>query len=150
MTRNAPQVTATRLDRSRSSPHPCVLTPQEPGVLPDPLLTTLQRATAGLQFPSEPAAPLEPFVWEEAALTPATIRQRVGYPVQVRCQTITAAAFFADVAEVAGFTTLYTTLLATLTDLQVYLYGEVAITVYVVGRDTQGRLAGFTTHAVEA
>ena len=53
-------------------------------------------------------------------------------------------------AEVAGFTALYTTLQATLTDLRVYLYGEVAITVYVVGRDAHGRLAGFTTHAVEA
>ena len=37
--------------------------------MPDPLLTTLQQATAGLQFPSEPAAPLEPFVWEGDALT---------------------------------------------------------------------------------
>ena len=118
--------------------------------MPDPLLTILQRATAGLQFPSEPAAPLEAFVWAEAALTPATIRQRAGQPVQARCQTLTAEAFFADVAEVAGFTALYTTLQATLTDLRVYLYGEVAITVYVVGRDAHGRLAGFTTHAIEA
>ena len=52
--------------------------------MPDPLLTILQRATAGLQFPSEPAAPLEAFVWDEAALTPATIRQRAGQPVQAR------------------------------------------------------------------
>jgi hypothetical protein len=118
--------------------------------MPDPLLTTLQRATAGLQFPSEPAAPLEPFVWDEAALTPAAIRQRAGQPVQARCQTITTEAFFTDLAEVAGFAALYTTLQSILTDLRVYLYGEVAITVYVVGRDAHGRLAGVKTHAVEA
>ena len=56
----------------------------------NPILTALQRATVGLQFPSEPAAPLEPFVWDEAALTPAAIRLRAGQPVQARCQTITA------------------------------------------------------------
>src|SRR5262245_20762220 len=111
----------------------------------DPLLTTLRRATEGLRFPSESAAPLEPFVWERAELTPAAIRQRAGQPTQARCETITADAFFEDLAEVVGFAALAATLHATLTDLQVYLFGEVAITVYVVGRDAQGRLAGFKT-----
>jgi hypothetical protein len=116
----------------------------------DPLLTALHRATAGLWFPSEPAAPLEPFVWEEGALTPLAIRRRAGQQTPVRCQTLAADAFFADLAEVPGFPALYTTLQATLTDLHVYLYGEVTITVVVVGRAAQGRLAGFTTQAVEA
>ena len=118
--------------------------------MPDTLLTILQRATAGLLFPSEPAAPLEPFVWDEAEPTPAAIRRYAGYPASARCQTIAVDAFFDDVAEVAGFPALYTTLRATLTDLQVYLYGEAHITVSVVGRDAQGRLAGFKTDAVEA
>jgi Nuclease A inhibitor-like protein len=118
--------------------------------MPDPLLTTLQRATAGLQFPSEPAAPLEPFVWDEAELTPAAICRRTGHPAQAPSETITAEAFFADLAEVPGFPALYTTLQATLTDLRVYLLGELTITVVVVGRDAQGRRAGFTTQAVEA
>src|SRR5262245_43436870 len=118
--------------------------------MPDPVLTTLQRAVEGLWFPSEPAAPLEPFVWKEGALTPAAIRCRAGHPAPVRCQTLAADAFFADAAEVPGFAALYATLQATLTDLQVYLFGEMAIAVYVVGRDAQGRLAGFKTDAVEA
>ena len=118
--------------------------------MPDPLLTTLHRATAGLWFPSEPAAPLEPFVWDEAELTPATLRRRVGQPAQTPWEMITAEAFFAALAEVPGFPALSTTLQATLTDLRVYLFGELTITVVVVGRDAQGRLAGFTTQAVEA
>jgi hypothetical protein len=118
--------------------------------MPNPLLTVLGRATASLWFPSEPAAPLEPFVWEEGALTSATVRRRAGQPAQTRCETITAEDFFADLAEVPGFPALYTTLQATLTDLHVYLFGEVTITVVVVGRDAQGRLAGFATQAVEA
>jgi Nuclease A inhibitor-like protein len=49
----------------------------------------------------------------------------------------------------AGFAALYEPLKATLTDLKVYRWGEATITVYVVGRDAHGRLAGFKTHAVE-
>jgi hypothetical protein len=37
----------------------------------------------------------------------------------------------------------------TLTDLKVYRCGAANLTVYVVGRDTHGRLAGFKTRAVE-
>jgi nuclease A inhibitor-like protein len=89
------------------------------------------------QRQAEPAAPLEPFVWKEGALTPAVIRRRAGHPAQVRCQTLAADAFFADLAEVTGFAALYATLQATLTDLQVYLFGEVTITVYTVPRRSE-------------
>jgi len=48
-----------------------------------------------------------------------------------------------------GFAALYETLQATLTDLKVYRCGEANITVYVVGRDAQWRLAGLKTISVE-
>jgi histidine triad (HIT) family protein len=113
------------------------------------LLTTLQQATQGLLYPSEYDAPLEPFVWEYADNTPAEVRRLSGQPAQDRCQTISADDFFDDLAEVEGFAALYATLKATLTDLRVYRCGEANITVYVVGRDAHGRLAGFKTLAVE-
>ena len=115
----------------------------------DTLLTTLIQATEGLLYPSDYDAPLEPFVWEDAENTLAEIRRRSRQPAQARCRTIAAEHFFDDLAEVAGFAALYETLKATLTDLRVYLCGEVNITVYVVGRDAHGRLAGFKTDAVE-
>src|SRR5438552_15156887 len=106
----------------------------------DTLLRTLQQATEGLLYPSEYDAPLEPFVWEQADNTPAEVRRLSGQPVQDRCQTISAEDFFGELAEAEGFAALYETLKATLTDLTVYRYGEANITVYVVGRDAQGRL----------
>ena len=56
---------------------------------------------------------------------------------------------FPILAEMEGFAALYETLKTTLTDLKVYRCGEANITVYVVGRDEHGRLAGFRTVSVE-
>jgi hypothetical protein len=50
---------------------------------------------------------------------------------------------------VEGFAALYETLKVTVSDLKVYWYGTANITLYVVGRDPQGRLAGFKTRAAE-
>src|ERR1041384_2311636 len=114
----------------------------------DPLLTTLRQATQDLLYPSEYDAPLEPFVWEPADNTLAEVRRLAGQPAKSRYQTLAADDFFADLAEGGGFAALYETLKATLTDLKVYRCGEANITVYVVGRDAHGRLAGFKTQAV--
>ena len=115
----------------------------------DKLLTTLQQVTEGLLYPSEYDAPLEPFVWEQADNTPTEVRRLSGQPAQERCHTISADAFFSDLTDVEGFAGLYATLKTTLTDLKVYRCGEANITVYVVGRDEHGRLAGFKTESVE-
>jgi hypothetical protein len=115
----------------------------------DTLLTTLIQATTGLLYPSEYDAPLEPFVWEPADNTPTEVRRLSGHPPEERCQTLSADAFFGELAEVEGFPALYETLKETLTDLKVYRCGAANLTVYVVGRDAHGRLAGFKTRAVE-
>ena len=115
----------------------------------DTLLTKLHQASEGLLYPSEYDAPLEPFVWEPADNTPTEGYQLSGHPPQERCQTHSADAFFGELAEVEGFPALYETLKATLTDLKVYRCGAANLTVYVVGRDTHSRLAGFKTRAVE-
>jgi hypothetical protein len=115
----------------------------------DTLLSTLQQATEGLLYPSEYDAPLEPFVWEQADNTPAEVRRLSGHPPEDRCQTISVTDFFNELTETEGFAALYETLKATLTDLKVYRCGEANITVYVVGRDEHGRLAGFKTVSVE-
>jgi hypothetical protein len=115
----------------------------------DSLLTTLKKTTAGLLYPSEYDEPLEPFVWEPADNTLSEVRRMSGHPAEERCQTLSADAFFGELAEVEGFPALYETLQAILTDLKVYRCGAANITVYVVGRDAHGRLAGFKTRAVE-
>jgi len=115
----------------------------------DTLLTTLTQATEGLLYPSEYDAPLEPFVWEPADNTLSDVRRLSGHPPEERCQTLSADAFFGELAEVEEFSALYETLKETLTDLKVYRCGAANLTVYVVGRDQKGRLAGFKTRAVE-
>jgi hypothetical protein len=117
--------------------------------MPDMLLTRLRQATEGLLYPSEYDAPLEPFVWEPADNTLSDVRRLSGHPPEERCQTLAADAFFGELAEVEGFPALYETLKETLTDLKVYRCGAANRTLYVVGRDAQGRLAGFKTRAVE-
>jgi hypothetical protein len=117
--------------------------------MPDPLLTTLTQATEGLLYPSEYDEPLEPFIWEPAENTLAEVRRLSGHPPEERCQTLSADAFFGDLGDVEGFPALYETLKETLTDLKVYRCGAANLTVYVVGRDEKGRLAGFKTRAVE-
>src|SRR5919108_6381091 len=101
----------------------------------DPLLTTLTQATAGLLYPSEYDALLEPFVWEPADNTLTEVRRLSGHPPQERCQTLSADAFFGELADVEGFSALYETLKDTLTDLKVYRCGAANPTVYVVGHD---------------
>ncbi len=115
----------------------------------DTLLTQLKQATKGLLYPSEYDAPLEPFIWEHADNTPTAVRRLSGHPTQQRCRTIAADVFFDELAEVEGFADLYATLKKTLTDLKVYKCGAANITVYIVGRDVHGRLAGLKTYAVE-
>jgi hypothetical protein len=115
----------------------------------DTLLTTLQEATAGLLYPSEYDEPLEPFIWEPADNTLTEVRRLSGHPPQERCQTLSADTFFGELMDVEGFSALYATLKDALTDLKVYRCGAANITLYVVGRDEQGRLAGFKTRAVE-
>jgi hypothetical protein len=115
----------------------------------DTLLTTLQQATEGLLYPSEYDAPLEPFIWEPVDNTPTEVRRLSGQPPHDRCQTLSVDGFFGNLADVEGFPALYETLKETLTDLKVYRCGAANLTVYVVDRDTHGRLAGFKTRAVE-
>jgi hypothetical protein len=117
--------------------------------MPDSVLTQLQRATKGLLYPSEYDAPLEPFVWEQAENTLTEVRRLSGASAKQHCRTIAADAFFDALAEVEGFPELYATLKKTLTALEVYKCGAANITVYIVGRDAHGRLAGVKTQAVE-
>ena len=77
------------------------------------------------------------------------MRRLSGHPPEERCETLSADAFFGELAEGEGFAALYETLQEVLTDLTVYRCGAANRTLYVVGRDAHGRLAGFKTRAVE-
>ena len=115
----------------------------------DELLIRLKEATEGLLYPSECDSSLEPFVWEEAENTEAAIRRLAEQPEKSWCRTTSAEEFFGEVDEISGFHQLHQTLQGILSDLKVYRFGVVEVSVYVVGRAEDGRLAGFKTLSVE-
>ena len=114
----------------------------------DKLLTKLLKATKGLLFPSEYDAPLEPFVWERAENTLSEIRRLCQRPKEP-CKVVSLDEFFEGLEEEEGFAALAEILRSALNDVKVYRFGTANLTIYVVGKDAQGRLVGFKTAAVE-
>jgi hypothetical protein len=118
-----------------------------------PVLAALQKASKGLEFPSETDAPLEPFLWEDggAAGKPNALQQArsaSGEPVE----ETTLDGFFRTVPKEdrAKFEGLLKVLREQLADVKVYKVGDEAEkTVYVVGKAKDGKLAGVKTTVVE-
>jgi hypothetical protein len=115
----------------------------------DQVLTALQKATRGLLYPSETDAPIEPFVWEAAKNTAATVRRLAGQPAGAKPKALSLDDFFVDLTEEEPFARLRQTLEDNLKDVRVYRFGTTDATYYVVGTDADGRLAGVKTEATE-
>lgn len=115
----------------------------------DPTLARLAEASQGLLFPSETDAPFEAFVWEAADNSAASVRRFSGEADRFPCRTLTLGSFLQDLVEEPPFLALKESLERTLAGIQVYRFGDLDPTYYVVGTDGSGRLAGLKTHAVE-
>jgi hypothetical protein len=115
----------------------------------DDTLTVLTKAAKGLLYPSETDAPFEPFVWEPAANTLASIRRLSGQAAGEPCRTVTLEDFLGDLAQEEDFAKLQAVLQKTLKAIKVYRFGTVSPVYYVVGTDAKGQLAGLKTNAVE-
>ncbi len=100
-------------------------------------------------YPSEDDSPLEPFVWEGAENTVDEVRRLSGGITAHEGRALPIEEFFEQLDEVKGFPELHETLNGILTDLKVYRFGATEVSVYVVGRAKDGRLAGFKTLSVE-
>ena len=126
------------------------------------LLDRLRAASAGLLFPSETDAPLEPFELASPTLAPQAILQAGSYPAGTAVTSRDIDSFFAPATTprdwhspaeqeaVRQFQALVALLKQQLQDLQVYRVGESGtIDVYIVGRAADGALIGLRTHVVE-
>jgi hypothetical protein len=113
------------------------------------LLDELKKATEGLLYPSEDDSPLEPFVWEDAENAVAEVRRLAGEPAGRSCLAVSIDEFFGQLDEAKGFPELHQTLKEILSDMKVYRFGGVEVSVYLVGRCQDGKLAGFKTLSIE-
>ncbi|MEO7507840.1 MAG: nuclease A inhibitor family protein [Pyrinomonadaceae bacterium] len=122
-------------------------------------------ATKDLLYPSETDARVVPFVWTadggQKEITAAAVARLAGHPSEAAVEEIPAELFFGKVTKKQSwhtevgrerarrFTELEALLKEHLHGLRVFRIGSTAIDVYVVGVDTQDRLAGVSTKVVE-
>jgi hypothetical protein len=124
----------------------------------------LQQACDGLLLISESDYPFEVFLWEASGsmvITPETILQKTGHPVDTPAEVVDIESFFAvatteqewhnpeERETVKKFQMLVETLKSHLSDIQVYRLGERSIDVYIAGKTSEGDLAGLSTKVVE-
>lgn len=124
----------------------------------DPTVQQLQKLCTGLCFVSESDAPLEPvsYAAPAGALVPAALLKILGEPAGTKVSTKELTDFLSqhtadngvlhDPAQANRYKALQFFLKQELDGTQVYLVGEEPqIRAYALGRDANGRLAGFKT-----
>lgn len=122
----------------------------------------LAAACEGLIYISEMDAPVIPFYGSKAeTVTGETILRQAGLPADSPVTELSLDAFFGRLTEIREwygetekqrakkFSELQTLLGENLSDPKVFRVGRVQVDIFAVGLDSDGRLAGVTTKAVE-
>ncbi|MDI1451794.1 nuclease A inhibitor family protein [Polyangium sp. 6x1] len=120
----------------------------------EPLMQSIEEATAGLLFPSESDFPIEAYRFGEEEPTPGAVLRARSLPPDTPIEEATVASFFEGLVEgdddAAGrFRALVDLLQRELTELRVYRVGKVDIEALVLGRHPSGAWLGVTTKLVE-
>jgi Nuclease A inhibitor-like protein len=121
----------------------------------------LRQATVDLSWMSESDYPFEVVTWERGIeLKPTALFPEVTSD-EVAVETVTLTDLFApaiaiedwyeaeELAQVDRYKELLHAIESNLTDVRVFRVGEINITIYVVGKTTDGDLVGLKTQAVE-
>jgi hypothetical protein len=118
-----------------------------------PALDALQKASKGLIFTSETRAKPAPFLWPDGGEpTEENVLKHAGVDARTPVEQMTLGAFFRAVPKEDGpkFDQLLKVLREQLSGAKVYKVGEEAEkTAYVVGKTSDGKLAGVKTTVVE-
>lgn len=125
------------------------------------LIKQLELATTDLLWFSEAEYPIQVFYWHDADnFTQDTLLQQHHYPPDTKVAMSEFSAFFAvatkqqawhneaEQAQVERYQTLVNLMANNLTDLQVYLLGDIEIDAYILGKTPQVAIAGLTTRIV--
>lgn len=117
----------------------------------DKVLAALAKAADGLLYPSEADAPFDPFAGSGAATqnTVAMARRFAGLKPDIKGRPISIDDFFGDLMEEEAFRFLLDAISSILSDVKVYQFGSIEVTYVIVGRASDGRLAGLKTTSVE-
>jgi hypothetical protein len=125
------------------------------------LIAQLELATKDLLWLSEAEYPIQVVYWHDAdSFTQDTLLQQQQFSPETKITIQEFHSFFAiatkqetwhneaEQAQVAKYQNLVSLMSENLTDLKVYLLGEVEIAVYILGQTQQLAIAGLTTFIV--
>jgi hypothetical protein len=119
----------------------------------DPAVSALQKASKGLEFPSETDAPFEAFAWKDGdKLTDAHLLELAGKEPGTPVESTTLASFFRVIPpeDKPKFDALQKVIQEQLTGVKVYkVGGEAEKHAYIVGKTPGGQWAGLKTTVVE-
>ena len=118
-----------------------------------PAVDALAKAAKGLMFPSESESPLEPFLWPgDVPLSVARLLELAGAAAGTPVAEVSLATLFRTIPkdDRPSFDRLQAALSEQVSGLKVYKVGaEAEKQVYIVGRTSDGQLAGLKTTVVE-
>jgi histidine triad (HIT) family protein len=119
-----------------------------------PALDALQKASKGLEMPSESDAPFEAFLWDKAGdkLTQDQVVKLAGAEEGTSVEEDTLDGLFRTVPseDKAKFQKLAAAIKQQLSGVKVYKVGDEAERdLYIVGKTTDGKWAGLKTSVVE-
>jgi Nuclease A inhibitor-like protein len=113
----------------------------------------IQKASAGLEYPSESDTPFDLVRWdaEQGDPTPDSVSKFAGRAKE-KAKQVPVDEFFAALAETddaAEFQKLEAVLTKNLSDLRVYRVGTPKVDIYILGKAASGAWLGLHTSSVE-
>jgi hypothetical protein len=124
--------------------------------MPSTALTALQKASAGLLYPSDSDEPFEAFSWGKANgnLAPAVVQKFAGAGTKGPAQQVTLGDFFKNLTsddndDAEKYKALLKVVNEQLAGVKVFRFGDVEAEIYLVGKTKDGEWAGLKTKAVE-
>jgi len=131
-------------------------------IMPNTAVAALKKASKGLLYQSEQDEPFTTFSWRSKEdPTPEVVRKLGKHKPDSPVEELSVAEFFADLtceeawhgpdekAVVVGYRGLLAAIQEHLKGATVFRVGETKITIYLVGKTSQGNLAGLKTTALE-
>lgn len=125
-------------------------------------IENLKSATEGLWYMSETDAEIKVFIGKKSdSVSKENLLEQIEISTETSIEENTFEDFFKNLTEIQDwfgdeekatavkFSELETLLEENLKDLKVFKVGQIEIDIYVVGLDSQNRLMGITTKAVE-
>jgi hypothetical protein len=116
------------------------------------VMELFQKATAGLLYPSETDAPMEPFCWPDRGGGSANDQIAARAPRGAKIEHVPVASFFSELDasdDAEKFHRLRGVLESNLAGLSVFRVGARRIDVYLIGRTPANSWAGLHTVSVE-